>query len=53
MRSTKSCGNSVMAMLETMTPNLSLNRTARWRRLRAVRSRPVSLVRWASVERSV
>jgi hypothetical protein len=28
-----------------MTPNLSLNRTARRRRLRAVRSRPVSLVR--------
>ena len=28
-----------------MRPNLSLNRTARRRRLRAVRSRPVSLVR--------
>ena len=32
-------------MLEVLTPNLSLNRTARRRRLRAVRSRPVSLVR--------
>jgi hypothetical protein len=29
-------------------PNLSLKRTARRRRWRAVRSRPVSLVRWAS-----
>ncbi len=28
-----------------MPPNLSLNRTARRRRLRAVRSQPVSLVR--------
>ena len=28
-----------------LVPNLSLNRTARRRRLRAVRSRPVSLVR--------
>ena len=28
-----------------MTPNLSLNRTARRRRWRVVRSRPVSLVR--------
>jgi hypothetical protein len=31
-----------------LRPNLSLNRTARRRRLRAVRSQPVSLVRWAS-----
>ena len=31
-----------------MTPNLSLKRTARRPRLRAVRSRPLSLVRWAS-----
>ena len=31
-----------------LTPNPSLNRTARRRRWRAVRSRPVSLVRWAS-----
>jgi len=31
-----------------MWPNPSLNRTPRWRRLRAARSAPVSLVRWAS-----
>jgi hypothetical protein len=34
------------------TPNISLNRTARRRRSRAVRSRPVSLVRWASQDRA-
>ena len=32
----------------SLTPNYSLNRTARRRRLLAVRSRPVSLARWAS-----
>ena len=31
----------------TVPPNRSLNRTSRRRRLRAVRSRPISLVRWA------
>ena len=38
----------VLAVCTHMTPNHSLNRTARRRRLRAVRSQPVSLVRWAS-----
>ena len=40
-------------MLQVLMPNPSLNRTARRRRLRAVRSAPVSLVRQASPMKAI
>ena len=41
------CSHGVLNSEHCLPPNHSLNRTARRRRLRAVRSRPLSLVRWA------